>query len=478
MKGEFSLTIKFGTDGWRGIMARDFTFDNVEKVTVAIANYLHKVRNHKDLKVVIGYDNRFLSDQFANIVADKLNENGIDALLTDSATPTPVVAYAVKDLAADGAIMITASHNPPTYNGIKFIPHYAGPALPDVTDEIMVQIDLIDSGKAKNYIGNSGKTIIFDAKKSYVSHLKELIKTDILMSNEMKIVVNPMYGAGVNFLDKILRSFDIEVFDINNYRDVLFGNSMPEPKEGLLDDMIGTMNETDADLGIALDGDADRLAVIDKQGNFISPNQIIYLLMKYMIEEKDYSGTVARTVATTHMIDRIANKYDIKVNETPVGFKYIGQQMIEENAFIGGEESGGLSITGHVPEKDGILAALLFIEMLALYKKTPSELLAEVEVEFGTIFSNRLDLECEENEKESIITRMKQLDFTSLANKQIVSSKQVDGLKLILDDGSWVLVRPSGTEAVFRIYAEADNQESVRSIQKAMCKKLELKFPE
>ncbi len=469
--------IKFGTDGWRGIMAEDFTFGNVRKVTQAIANYL-KLNKRKEgkIKVIIGYDNRFLSDEFAKSAAQILVNNDIIALVVNNATPTPVIAYAVKDLAADGAIMITASHNPPLYNGIKFIPYYAGPALPDVTDEIMNQLSRIDKGDPKISDERTGEIIYFDPKPSYLSHLEDVVNTSLLKETKLKIVVNPMYGAGVGYLDEILSSYGIEVCAINNHRDVLFGNAMPEPREGHLDDLIDKMTEVGADLGLALDGDADRLAVVDREGYFISPNQIIYLLMKYMIEEKGYDGTVARTVATTHMIDRIASRYGIKVKETPVGFKYIGESMMIDDAFLGGEESGGLSVSGHVPEKDGILAALLVIEMMTAYMQSPTEMLINIQNEYGPVFSNRLDMKCDDSEKENIIKMLDEFDFKEIAGRKIVSRKRIDGLKLILERGAWVLIRSSGTESVFRIYAEADNKESVVNIQKDICDKLKLNY--
>lgn len=466
------MSIEFGTDGWRGIMAKDFTFSNLEKVTRAIASYLHEVK--RDKKIIIGYDNRFMSDQFAYKAAEVLVDEGIDAYITVSATPTPVVAYAVKEMKADGAIMITASHNPPEHNGLKFIPYYAGPALPKITDRITEIIKLLPE-KVESKC-QKGKINYIDPKDNYFNHVKTIVDIDIIAKSGLKIIIDPMYGAGVNYLDKFLESLGLEVKAINNYRDVLFGGEMPEPKPDLLGELASEIKQLGFDLGIALDGDADRLAIIDSSLNFISPNEIISLLMKYMIEVKGFGGCVARTVATTHMIDKIANKYAIEVIETPVGFKYIGQKMMVDNAFIGGEESGGVGIANHVPEKDGLLAALMTIEMIAKYKKTPTELLTKITNEFGLIYSERLDIRCSEELKKEILEEMEILEVQYLAGKKIIEKIDIDGMKFIFEDSSWVLVRPSGTEAVFRIYAEGENKEEVDNIHKAMCEKLNLDY--
>ena len=466
------MNIKFGTDGWRGIIAKDFTFDNVTLVTKAIANYLHKVQ--RDKKIIIGYDNRFLSDEFAFCAAKVLVEEGIRVYMVKSATPTPVIAYTVKDLEADGAIMITASHNPPEHNGLKFIPHYAGPALPEITDQIVNELNSITQESNKEY--DNEEIVFIDPKESYFNHIKEIIDIDLIKNSNLKVVVDPMFGAGVDFLDYYLNSLGVSVTTIHNYRDVLFGGEMPEPKPELLGELILRMKQVKADLGLALDGDADRLAVADSLGNFISPNQTLSTLMKYLIDYKGYSGCVARTVATTHMLDRIGERYNIEVLETPVGFKYIGQKMIENDAFIGGEESGGLSIANHIPEKDGILAALLVVEMVARTNQSPSEKYEKLQKEFGPLYSNRLDIKCSESQKREIIDMMKDLEVDQIIDKKVVKRVEIDGLKFILEDNSWVLVRPSGTEAVFRIYAESKNNDLVKKIQKDMCKILNLNY--
>lgn len=466
-------TIKFGTDGWRGVMADDFTFDNVRIVAQAIAQHIINI-GQKEKGIVIGYDNRFLSDRFAETVAEVMVGNGINVMLTEEATPTPVVAFAVKQYQTAGAVMLTASHNPPEHNGMKFIPHYAGPALPYITDEIVTYIEEIQKqGNIEEYSFEYGlkvnKVKIINPKGVYLQHIKEIINENVLNNSSLSIVVDPMFGAGIHLLDEVLIDYGFKVTAIHNERDPLFGGSLPEPTENNLSQLKEKMQQEKADLGLALDGDADRLAVIDQNGQYISPNQIIYLLMQYLIDIRGFNGTVARTVATTHMIDRIAGKYGIEVDETPVGFKYIGKSMLEKDAFIGGEESGGISIKGHIPEKDGILACLLVVEMAAATGKSPTELINDIQNQYGTIYSKRLDKRCSVAKKERILEMIKSYDPEYINGKKVVKRITIDGLKLVTEDDSWVLIRPSGTESLFRIYAEAEGEEQVDEIQREVC---------
>ncbi len=465
--------IKFGTDGWRGVMADDFTFDHVRIVAQAIAQHIINI-GQKEKGIVIGYDNRFLATQFAETVAEVMVGNGIDVLLTKEATPTPVVAFAVKQYQTAGAVMLTASHNPPEHNGMKFIPHYAGPALPYITDEIVTYIEEIQKqGNIEEYSFEYGlkvnKVKIINPKSEYLQHIKEIINENVLNNSSLSIVVDPMFGAGIHFLDEVLKDYHFKVTAIHNKRDPLFGGSLPEPTENNLNQLKKKMQQEKADLGLALDGDADRLAVIDQNGQYISPNQIIYLLMQYLIDTRGFNGTVARTVATTHMIDRIAGKYGIEVDETPVGFKYIGKSMVDKDAFIGGEESGGISIKGHIPEKDGILACLLVVEMAAATGKSPTELIHDLQDQYGTIYSKRLDKRCSVAQKGRILEMIKSYDPEYINGKKVVKRITIDGLKLVTEDDSWVLIRPSGTESLFRIYAEGEREEKVDEIQSEVC---------
>jgi len=459
--------ISFGTDGWRGIMADDFTFSNVKIVAQAIANYVND-NNLGDRGIVIGYDNRFLSPEFAKTCSNILTANRIKVLLTDQATPTPVVAFAVVNYKAGGAIMITASHNPPAHNGIKFIPEYGGPAHKGITDKIIEYVKKVVESNEINERGSEEWVRLCEPKEDYIKAIHQLVDGEVIRKANLNIICNPMFGAGIGYTADILESLGCKVKAINNYRDPLFGGSMPEPTMVNMKDLIIAMEEEKADLGLATDGDADRFGVVDKEGNYISPNQVIYLLQYYLMKTRGWKGTVARTVATTYMVDRLADKYGLEVIETPVGFKYIADALINKNAFIGGEESGGLSIKGHVPEKDGILACLLIAEMTARAGKSPTAIMEELKTEVGCLYSKRLDIHCSTNAKEKVLNYLKEYKPDSVAGQKIKNVISIDGQKFVMEDGSWVLIRASGTEALFRIYAEGNSMEQVDQIHAQM----------
>ncbi|MGE5329779.1 MAG: phosphoglucomutase/phosphomannomutase family protein [Deltaproteobacteria bacterium] len=465
--------ISFGTDGWRGIMADDFTFPNVKIVAQAIANYVNE--NHLgDRGIVIGYDNRFLSPEFAKVCSNILTANRIKVMLTDQATPTPVVAFAVVNYKAGGAIMITASHNPPIHNGIKFIPEYGGPAHKGITDKILEHVKIvIDSGKI-NERGSEEWVRLCEPKEDYIKAVTQLVNGEVIKKANLTVICNPMFGAGIGYASEILQSFGCKVKAINNYRDPLFGGSMPEPTMANMKDLITAMNQEKADLGLATDGDADRFGVIDSKGNYISPNQVIYLLQYYLMKTRGWTGTVARTVATTYMVDRLAEKFGMQVIETPVGFKYIADALINKDAFLGGEESGGLSIKGHVPEKDGILACLLIAEMVARLGKTPTEIMEDLKNEIGYLYSKRLDVKCSSHAKEKVLSYLSRYKPETIGGKKIVNTISIDGQKFVMEDGSWVLIRASGTESLFRIYAEGNSMEQIDQIHAQIRQDLEI----
>ncbi|MCL6639430.1 MAG: phosphoglucomutase/phosphomannomutase family protein [Firmicutes bacterium] len=473
--------ISFGTDGWRGILARDFTFANVELVARAVADYL-RAHGMARRGLVVGYDNRFLSEQFAAAVAGVMAGRGIPVYLTRRATPTPVVAFAVRHYRAAGAVMLTASHNPPEYNGFKFIPDYAGPALPHITGEIEERIRALqaagpDSGRpgAGEPAGGEAAAPVeeIDPFEDYVRHIAGLVDLAAIGRAGLAVAVDPMYGAGVGYLDEILRRAGARVRAIRNHRDPLFGGGLPEPTARTLGELREMVVRGGAVLGLALDGDADRFGIIDKNGEFIAPNQFLPLLYHHLLTLRGLKGPAARTVATTHLLDRMAEKNGQEVMETPVGFKYIGQCLHEKGAILGGEESGGLSIAGHVPEKDGILAGLLAAEMVAARGKGLTELLEEIYAEYGRVVSERLDIHTTEQEKERVLATLHTVRPESLAGRKVTGLVTVDGLKILLEDGSWTLIRPSGTEPLFRIYVEAAAPEAMREIQNAVRKILE-----
>ncbi len=462
-------TIKFGTDGWRAIIAQDFTFANIKVVCQGIACYM-KNANLSKKGIVIAYDNRFLSEQFAGECARVLAGNGIKVCLFSKAVPTPLAAYAIRVMEAGGAIMITASHNPPEYNGIKFIPEYAGPALPDVTSAIEDEVNrILEGGKIYELDLKEAFTLDLikeiEVDKEYINQLLRVVNPGYIKENSLKVVVDPMYGAGIGYLDRILSELGCEVKTINNYRDTMFGGSMPEPTDTILADLKRAVVNYEADLGLALDGDADRFGIVDRDGDFISPNQFGYLLFNHLIKTRTFRGPVCRSVATTHMLDLIARDNGLSVIETPVGFKYVGESMREKGCMMGLEESGGLTVFGHVPEKDGILACLLAVEVLAYSGKTIKELTAEFAEQYGSIYSERVDIKTSYQDKERVEVDLKEFKPKMLAGVKVDRYNDIEGKQLVLEDGSWVLIRPSGTEPVFRIYIEAASADRLRELK-------------
>lgn len=470
--------ISFGTDGWRGIIADDFTFDNLRLVTQAVAQYI----NRHDLAargVVVGYDNRFLSERFAAEVADVLAGQGVTVYLTEGSTPTPAVAMAVRMYRAGGAVMLTASHNPPEYNGFKFIPEYAGPALPHITSEIEGYVKELQAQGQTGAVCRPGtkqaEIIMINPFGDYVDHLAGLVDLKAIGAARMKIAVDPMCGAGVGYLEELLGRAGAEVTAMRCYRDPLFGGALPEPSANTLQGLRQLVMEGQAQLGLALDGDADRFGIIDAGGEFITPNQFLPILYYHLLTHRRTLGPVARTVSTTHLLDRIAEWAGQKAIETPVGFKYIGQCILEDGAILGGEESGGLSIQGHVPEKDGILAGLLAAEIVAVNGKGLTGLLEEVHNQFGRLYSGRQDVHTSPAEKERVLGLLRDLSLGDVAGRKVTGSSRVDGVKLLLEDGAWVLIRPSGTEPLFRIYVEAATLQEVEEILAATRQLLALK---
>jgi alpha-D-glucose phosphate-specific phosphoglucomutase len=464
--------IRFGTDGWRARIADEFTFANVRLVTQAIVRYVAGT-GLAGRGLVIGYDNRFQSEHFAAAVAEVLAGNGIPAWLTGAATPTPVTAYAVKDLGTAGAVMITASHNPPEYNGIKFVPEYAGPAVPEIIGAIETHLDRLVDADVKllplKAAQERGLVRQFDPKPAYLAHLQNILKYSNICRGQLRVVIDPMWGAGIGYLEDLLREGCSKIETIHGYRDILCSGQLPKPgcplgAAGLVDLKRAVMQEQ-ADLGLALDGDADRFGVIDRDGSYISPNEVIYMLLHYLTEYRNWRGAVTRTVATTHMIDRIAADYGLPVVETPVGFKYISQSLIKHRSILGGEESGGLSIQGHIPEKDGILALALVVEMVSFRGKSLRAYREEIQQQHGRLVSGRLDLRRPQEDMDACLERLQQWVPQDLDGQCVLERNTRDGVKLILEDGSWVLVRASGTEPLFRIYAEAPDPESLHSLQ-------------
>ncbi len=455
--------IKFGTDGWRAIIAEDFTFENVELVSAAIAKYLDETYP-KDKPALVSYDPRFLADKFAMRAAKVINSFGRNVLIVNRDTPTPVIAHAAKHLNSAGALQLTASHNPPEYCGLKYIPDFAGPADESITKQIKFHVDeLGKSGYSFDpHEKTQATTTVFSPREDYLKDIEKLVDFKTIKAANLKIGIDSLCGAGRGYLNEII---DCEAA-LGQERDPLFRGMLPEPIVRTLGLLIEHIKKDKLDLGLSNDGDADRFAILDAEGNLYSPNQILAILAKYLYEQRGMKGAIVRTVATTHLLDRLANKLGLPIVETPVGFKYICAAMRAQDVLIGGEESGGLSILGHIPEKDGILACLLAVEAVAKTGKTLAQLWQEVIdfVEFEP-FCTRLDLHLTDTLKNSIMAELKDKTPNSFAGRKVAEVVQKDGFKLLLEDGTWLLVRPSGTEPLLRVYLEAGSQKALDELK-------------
>jgi alpha-D-glucose phosphate-specific phosphoglucomutase len=468
------MDISFGTDGWRGIIADDFTFDNVRIVAQAISDYLKnsdsRLTTHDSPLLIVGYDTRFLSDRFAREAACVAAANGIKILLTDSFAPTPAVSYAVVVNNADGAIMITASHNPPRYNGMKFKAPYGGSATPAITGKIEQSLESnFEAGKKPSGVDfdqalKNGSIRLFDPKAPYLKRIEHLLDLKTIREGNVSVVVDPMYGAGQGYLSAILGDNGCHVKEIHNTQDPCFGGLNPEPIGAHIRGLREAVLSEKASIGLALDGDADRVGAIDDKGGFVSSHKIFALLLRYLVNVKGWRGTVVKTVSTTSLIDLLAGELGLELFETPIGFKYICQHMLDGDVLIGGEESGGIGIKGHIPERDGMLIGSLLVEMTAYHKKTLSGLLKELHDEKGAFCYDRIDLETGRNINEELKSYMERpaLDIPGPAG--VRELKTTDGFKFCFKDGSWLMIRASGTEAVVRIYAEAATMDEVKRL--------------
>jgi len=459
--------IKFGTSGWRAIIADDFTFSNVRLTAEAIGRYART--QNPSPTILVGYDTRFASEDFGRAAAQVLTSQGIHVKLCERAVPTPAVALTIMKQKLDGAINITASHNPGEYSGIKFSGSDGAPALPNVTGAIESEIENMQKSDWQFNAGSAKDALItmVDIGPAYLADLATKVDFAKIRAAKMGIGYDALHGSGAGYLDRVLIDNKIPVTALHIDRDVYFGGHHPEPAEEQMSGLKSVMLANHLRIGLATDGDADRFGVMDEGGDFIMPNELISMLIDYLVESRKWTGGVARSVATTHLIDRVAKYHGMELLETPVGFKFIGEYIKEGRIILGGEESAGLSIRGHVPEKDGILACLLITEMLASRGKSLKQQLKDLFSKVGAVYNRRLNIKLDP----AITARVKAKiasDVSEFHGRRVVRENRVDGLKLIFEDAqgneSWVLMRPSGTEPVVRFYAESTTEADLAKL--------------
>lgn len=469
------MPINFGTDGWRAVISDTFTFHNLRMVTQAIAdavssegwlNGLEMDPPPDHNKMVVGFDTRFLSDRYAREATRVLAANGFKVLLCQADAPTPVVSYAIKNLNAIGGIMITASHNAPRYNGVKLKAAYGGSALPELCRKVEVYLNDNESqGRGPNLIDyelarDKGLITRFNPLPEYHAHIRNLIDFDVIAENPQYIVVDSMYGAGRGVIRTLLEGTGCEVHEIRNEMNPGFGGVHPEPMGQYLSALSGAICMGKGSLGLATDGDADRLGAMDERGVFVDPHKIMALSLKYLVEKRGLKGSVVRTVSTTRMIDLLAKRYKLTLHETPVGFNHIADYMLKEDVLIGGEESGGISFLGHIPEGDGIIMGLLMTEILAESGATLSELVDDLLADVGPAFYARRDQRLKRPvAKQKMVGMLVDGAPKSIGGQKVTEISTKDGVKYILEDNSWLLIRPSGTEPVLRVYAEGHTED-------------------
>ena len=460
-----SSPIKFGTSGWRGLIADDFTFANVRLAVSAIADHVNSKAQHPT--ILVGYDPRFYSEEFSQLAVDILNQHGIHTLLCDTFTPTPAIAYEIMRRNIDGAINFTASHNPAQYHGLKFSSADAGPALPEVTKDIEARVvemlrkdGAAAASPAKKSGAAKGSNEMVNLRDTYLARLEELVRFDVLKKSKGTFVFDALHGCGAGYLDRVLMRNDVSVEAMRLNRDCLFDGTGPDVSETNLSPLRKRVTEIGAIAGLATDGDADRFGIVDADGSWIQPNHILALLYDYIVETRKWNMAAARSVATTQMIDAVATAHGQTTHQTPVGFKYIGQLIREDKIAMGGEESAGLTIRGHIPEKDGILACLLVAEMLVARGQSIKQQIAALFRKLGREFwPVRENMHLSAEQKANTVKRVAS-DASTLLGRKIVSVDRTDGAKFVFADGSWMLLRLSGTEPLLRLYVEAESADA------------------
>ncbi len=465
------MTIRFGTDGWRAVISDTFTFDNLRLVAQAIADYVWEITRREQPEVVVGFDTRFLSDRYAIEVARVMAANGIIAHLTRTDAATPIVSYAVVDKGAEAGVMITASHNPPRYNGLKLKAPFGGSIMPQEGRRVEAILDRNQrEARGPNLMEyrralDRGLIRRFDPTWSYYQHLAGLIDLDTISRGELRIITDAMYGSGRGSFRDLLGRTRCYHHEIRGEMNPGFGGIHPEPIARYLQALSAAIRAHHADLGLATDGDADRIGAMDDAGQFVDPHHIFALALRYLVEQRGWRGEVVKSVSTTRMVDRLAQRYGLPLHETPVGFNHIADRMLHGDVLIGGEESGGLSIQGHIPEGDGILMGMLLLEIVAASGVSLRELVAQLQAEVGPAHYARHDIPLRRPvPKAEMVARLSQEAPARLADERIVEVSTLDGVKYLLADDGWLLIRPSGTEPVLRVYAEGRSPDEVKAL--------------
>lgn len=461
--------IKFGTDGWRGVIGADFTFANVRRVAGAVAEYV-RAEGQPERGLIVGYDMRFLSPDAARLAAEVVAAAGIPVTLAAEATPTPAVSYAVVARRAAGAIMVTASHNPYRWNGLKFKAPYGGSALPAIMQRIEKHLRRLDKAGRRAKRARPARLETVDLVGPYLERLKAMIHLDRIHASGRRFVIDPMYGAGRACIARLFDEAGIAYREVHAEHNPLFPGLNPEPIEPHTSDLRQAVLDGGYDAGLATDGDADRVGAIDRDGTFIDSHKIFSLLLKHLAEDLGLRGEVVKTFSTTTLVNKLAAKYRLPLHVTPIGFKYIVELMLERDILIGGEESGGIGVKGHLPERDGILNSLLLAEVMAEKNRTLGELVEELSREFGPHVYGRVDLELERQAIDRLFRRLKHQRPKRVAGMKVASVDELDGFKMIFDDSAWLLVRASGTENLLRLYAEAATREQVNALLEEMTK--------
>ena len=453
------MSIRFGTSGWRAIIADDFTLDNVRLVTEAICSYLTTEGKQLGRTLIVGHDSRFMGETFTNVAAEIAAKKGFRVLRCAGPTPTPTISHAIRANQSVGGMNFTASHNPPEYQGIKFSTSDGAPALPEITRQI--EDGIVNKVSAADSPG--GEIVDFDACPAYLDDLKTKVRFDVIAGARGRYAYDPLWGTGRGYLNKVLNDHGLEIETLHDWRDVTFGGQAPEPGEEHIGDLKKLVVEKGLTLGLATDGDGDRFGIIDTNGEFITPNQLVALLTDYLAESRGWTQGVARSVATSHQVDRVAKARGIKLYETPVGFKFIGELIIKDEIILGGEESAGLSIRGHYPEKDGILACLLAAEAVAARGMSLTEQLGELFKRDGKLESGRIGVKLTPDVADKLKEKLSQ-SRSEIGGRRVENINRMDGVKFLFENNAWMLIRPSGTEPMVRIYAESENKQELEEI--------------